>query len=84
MVRLKDIARVAGVSVTTVSKVLNNRGDEFGISQETQKRVREIARQMNYQPHKEARNLRLGKRYSSILFLSLYEGRTKGAEGCKR
>ena len=48
MVRLKDIARVAGVSVTTVSKVLNNRGDEFGISQETQKRVREIARQMNY------------------------------------
>lgn len=81
MVRLKDIARVAGVSVTTVSKVLNNRGDEFGISQETQKRVREIARQMNYQPHKEARNLRLGKRYSSILFLSLYEGRTKGAEG---
>ncbi|HPT62490.1 MAG TPA: LacI family DNA-binding transcriptional regulator, partial [Bacillota bacterium] len=78
---MKDIARVAGVSVTTVSKVLNNRGDEFGISQETQKRVREIARQMNYQPHKEARNLRLGKRYSSILFLSLYEGRTKGAEG---
>jgi len=81
MVRLKDIAQVAEVSVTTVSKVLNNRGDEFGIAEETQQRIWEIAKRLNYQPNREARNLRLGKKYRSILFLSLYEGRTRGAEG---
>lgn len=81
MVRLKDIAQAAGVSVTTVSKVLNDRGDEFGIAKDTQERIWEIATRLNYQPNREARNLRLGKKYRSILFLSLYEGRTKGAEG---
>lgn len=81
IVRLKDIAELAGVSVTTVSRVLNHTASEVGISQKTQKRVMKIARELNYQPNKEARNLRLGRRPQSILFLSLYEGRTAGAEG---
>lgn len=81
MVSLKDVAKAAGLSISTVSKVLNNTADRVGISEKTQVRVREIAQQLNYQPNKEARNLRLGKRPRVILFLSLYEGRTDGEEG---
>ena len=47
---IKDVAKVAGVSPTTVSRVLNNRGY---ISEETRKKVMEIAEELNYVPVKE-------------------------------
>jgi len=81
MVRLKDVAAAAGVSVTTVSRVLNGTADAVGIAAETQDRIRSIARSLNYRPNREARNLRLGRRPQALLFLSLYEGRTHGQEG---
>lgn len=46
---IKDIARLAGVSVSTVSKVMN-RKDET-ISQETREKVLKIARDYNYTPY---------------------------------
>lgn len=55
MASIKDIARRAGVSVTTVSLVLNNKGS---ISEETRSRVMEIVREMNYTRNTQARNLR--------------------------
>jgi LacI family transcriptional regulator len=58
---LSDVARQLGVSKTLVSFVLNNKGDEKGISKETQKKVREKAIELNYQPNQIARGLRLGK-----------------------
>lgn len=64
-VSLKDVAQALGVSKTLVSLVLNNKGDEQGISAESQKRVREKAREMNYHPNLVARGLRTGK--SNIL-----------------
>ncbi len=54
-VTLKEIAQRAGVTANTVSRALNNRG---GISQETQRRILEIAREMNYIPNRIASSLR--------------------------
>jgi DNA-binding LacI/PurR family transcriptional regulator len=55
MVRLKDIALRAGVSVMTVSKVLR---DEPDISAETKARVRKLSEQMGYVPDTMAQSLR--------------------------
>ena len=48
---LKDIAEELRLSKTTVSWVLSGRGNERGISQATQDRVKQCARRMNYQPN---------------------------------
>lgn len=55
MVRLKDIAQRAGVSVMTVSKVLRDAPD---ISAATKVRVRQLAQEMGYVPDVLARGLR--------------------------
>lgn len=55
MIRLKDIAARAGVSVMTVSKVLRNTPD---ISEATKVRVRKLAQQMGYVPDSTAQSLR--------------------------
>ena len=43
---LKDIAKDLNVSKTAVSLVLNNKGDENKISQDTQKKILEYACQL--------------------------------------
>jgi len=58
---LNDIAISLSVSKTLVSLVLNNKGDANGISQATQKRVFEKAKELNYKPNQMARSLRLGR-----------------------
>src|ERR1700720_1470682 len=55
MVRLKDIAVRAGVSVMTVSKVLRDAPD---ISAATKARVKALAQQMGYVPDSTAQSLR--------------------------
>lgn len=57
-VQIRKIADKLGLSVSTVSVVLNGRGDRVRISKETQKRVQDAAREMNYQPNIYARRLR--------------------------
>lgn len=64
MPTIKDVARVAGVTVTTVSRVLNNRGY---ISDATRKKVQEAMEELNYQPNEIARSL--FRRKSNILGL---------------
>lgn len=54
MASLKDVARIAGVTVTTVSRVLNNRGY---IGEETKKKVYAAMQELNYQPNRIARSL---------------------------
>ncbi len=54
MATLKDVAREAGLSVGTVSRVLNNRGY---ISEETRISVKEAMARLNYQPNAMARSL---------------------------
>ncbi|MBC7343843.1 MAG: LacI family DNA-binding transcriptional regulator [Clostridia bacterium] len=57
-VTLKDVAREAGVSINTVSRALNDRGE---ISPETKERVLKVAAKLGYKPNKLARGLRSGK-----------------------
>ena len=58
---LNDIAQSLSVSKALVSFVLNGQGNDKGISADTQKRVLEKARELNYKPNHIARGLRLGK-----------------------
>lgn len=51
---LEDIARMAGVSRSTVSRVIN--GDE-NVKAETRERVEAVIRQLNFQPNLAARSL---------------------------
>ncbi len=54
MLTIKDIARLAGVSVSTVSRVLNERPD---VSEESRRRVRAVIEEENYIPNNTARDL---------------------------
>ena len=58
---LADIAKALGVSKTLVSMVLNGKGKENGINEETQKRVLAKAKELNYKPNMMARSLRMGR-----------------------
>jgi LacI family transcriptional regulator len=51
---IHDVAEQAGVSIATVSRVLNDRGD---VSVETRERVREVARAVGYSANPAARGL---------------------------
>jgi len=53
MVRLDDVAKKAGVSKNTASRVLNNRGY---ISEATREKVMTAVAELNYHPNENARN----------------------------
>jgi LacI family transcriptional regulator len=55
MTTIRDVAKACGVSVATVSGVLNNTPDAAGA--ETRERVLEMIRRMNYSPNAVARGL---------------------------
>ncbi len=55
---MADVARLAGVSPTTVSFVINERPGS-GIPEETRLRVLAAVEDLGYQPNRQARNLRL-------------------------
>ena len=57
---IDDIARMAGVSRTTASMVLNGRAEQYRISAATQERVLAMAKENNFQPSHSARALRIG------------------------
>jgi LacI family transcriptional regulator len=61
LVTLNDIASKAGVSVSTVSRVLNRKSQKNRISQKTATLVLEAAKELNYRPNQLARSLRLKK-----------------------
>ncbi len=56
MATLKDVAKLAGLTTSTVSRVINNRGY---ISENTRKKVDEAMKDLNYQPNEAARSLRM-------------------------
>ena len=55
MPSIKEVARLAGVSITTVSRVINNKGS---VKKETAEKVWEAVHLLNYQPNLLARSLR--------------------------
>lgn len=54
MVTIKDIAKAASVSVTTVSRALNGYDD---VNEGTRLKIRTIADQLGYSPNMAARSL---------------------------
>ena len=69
-VSLADVASSLGLSKTVVYLVINDKGNAHGISQETQKKVRERIKEMNYQPNVLARGFRTGKTNTIGLIVS--------------
>lgn len=55
MINIRDIARIAGVGVSTVSRVINNHPD---VKDQTRERVLEVIKENNYIPNNSARNLK--------------------------
>jgi len=55
---MTDVARLAGVSVGTVSAVVNGKS---GVSAERVSRVQEAMRSLDYQPDHIARSLKVGR-----------------------
>ena len=55
-ISVKEIAEMAGTSVATVSRVINQNGR---FSKATEQRVREVIKQYGYQPNQLARSLRV-------------------------
>ena len=65
---IATIAAHLGLSRATITHVLNGRGTEQRIRQETQQRVLEAAREFGYRPNASARAIRAG-RFGSVALI---------------
>lgn len=59
--RQQDIARLAGVSQTAVSLVLNGKTSEHGLTKETERKILDAMRRLGYVPNVTAQALRRGR-----------------------
>jgi DNA-binding LacI/PurR family transcriptional regulator len=55
---MRDVARLADVSQSTVSRVLNQTPSQIPVSDETQQRIYQAVEQLGYHPNAHARSLR--------------------------
>jgi LacI family transcriptional regulator len=70
---LRDVAKASGVSVVAVSNVLHGTGQSVRVSQETAERVRNIAKELSYQPNTIARSLRSSRTFMvGVVFQHFY------------
>ena len=69
---IADVARKAGVSVSTVSRILNDKRD---VAEATRARVQRVIDELGYFPHAQAQGLRAGRsRNLALLFPIKYPG----------
>lgn len=68
-ITISNIAELAGVSKATASLVLNGKGDEYRVSEDTQQRILAIAEEHRYQPSFHARALRSSRSHTIGLVL---------------
>lgn len=71
MITIKDVARRAGVSITTVSYVLNGKGN---ISAATRQAVLAAAEELNYHPNAHARHLKRRRTRTVGVFVAAMGG----------
>ncbi|MGX7132055.1 LacI family DNA-binding transcriptional regulator [Enterococcus songbeiensis] len=71
MVGIKEIAKAAGVSISTVSYALNGSPK---VTEQTRKRIEKIAREMNYVPNMAARTLKKQQTNIVGVYLADYGG----------
>ncbi len=69
-ITLKDIARIAGVAESTVSRALN---DKPGVGKDTKFKILKIAKENNYRPNQLARGLAVNKTNMIAVILSEME-----------
>jgi len=71
-ISIKDVATLAGVSVSTVSAVVNNKvGKGIRVGKDTQLKIRQAVEELGYSPSPAAQNLVSGK--SQIISVFTYE-----------
>ncbi len=72
-VTIVDVAKAAGVSVSTVSRILNGKLD---VAKATRERVQDVISELGYTPHAQAQRLRAGStRNIALLFPIEFPGR---------
>ncbi len=69
MSSIKDVAALAGVSLSTASIVINGKSKERKISEKTQERVLAAMQTLNYIPNVSAKSLRKGENQKYIVAL---------------
>ena len=67
MVSIKDVARLSGVSISTVSRALNGYSD---VKENTRKRIIEVATNLGYRPSQSARNLSSKRKENVAVIIS--------------
>ena len=83
---ISDVARLAGVSISTVSRVMN---DTAPVADETEDKVRSAVKQLDFTPHAAARSL-AGRKTNTIGLLlpelgsSFYVPTLRGIEAAVR
>ena len=68
MITLKELAEKCGVSIATVSNILN---DKSNVSESTKTRVLKMVEELGYKPNYLARNLRIQKTNTFLNFQRL-------------
>ncbi|UTY39088.1 LacI family transcriptional regulator [Allocoprobacillus halotolerans] len=66
MATIKDVAKYAGVSISTVSIILNGKAQDRKISLDTQEKVANAIKSLNYQPNLSAKKLRSSSERKTI------------------
>ena len=82
-ITIKDVAKAANVSITTVSRVLNN--NLYSVNDETRQRVKAIIEELNFVPNAMARGIRFDKTKTIGLIIQdinnpYYPGIVQGVE----
>lgn len=70
MTTIKDIARLSGYSIGTVSRVINNHPD---VSEEARMRVEQVIREQNFQPNSNAKQLKQQSNSAITIIVKGYE-----------
>ncbi|MBK8511329.1 MAG: LacI family DNA-binding transcriptional regulator [Saprospiraceae bacterium] len=60
-VTIKDIANKTQLSISTISRVLSGKGEQYRISNTSQQKIRDAVKELNYIPNYFAANLKSGK-----------------------
>ncbi|RAV27803.1 LacI family DNA-binding transcriptional regulator [Sinomicrobium soli] len=66
---ITDIAKATNLSISTVSRVINGKAEEYRIGKKSQKLVLETAKRLNYKPNHAAAHLRSGKSRTIALLI---------------
>jgi len=77
-IRIKDIAKLANVSVGTVDRVLHNRVE---VSEKTRKKVMDIIDELNFRPNLLAQRLASDKIYKLAILIPKFSGNNVYWEG---